>query len=156
MSDQNTTQPTESITKKEIMQFHWENYKMRQSHFWRSFERLILAVVTLWAIPFIKTSLIENKYIVVFFPTVALLLSYIGRKLLKAEYSRLMAVMNKLKELGGESIDFSHQNNSARVQLNSGQIGKIILNQVCIGLIVLSIIDLLIIISMTFGAIDHP
>src|SRR5688572_22285705 len=72
-------------------QLHWENYKMRQSHVWKSFDRLILAVVTLWAIPFIKLELFDSKYVIFLFPIVALFLSFAGTFLLKAEYNRLIA-----------------------------------------------------------------
>jgi hypothetical protein len=137
-------------------QLQWENYKMRQAHVWKSLDRLVFAVVTLWAIPFIKLDLFDYKYIIFLFPTVALLLSYTGRKLLKAEYARLIAVFDKIKE-NDESLDFMKSTTSStKVKtIKPKQIGNIMLKEICIGMIVLSLIDLLFIIGKISGIIKH-
>ncbi len=46
------TKPDHTIDDKvkliDMLQLHWSNYEMRQEHFWKSFGRLTIVVVTLW------------------------------------------------------------------------------------------------------------
>ena len=138
----------------DITQLHWENYKMRQAHAWRSLDRLVLAVVTLWAIPFVRVEQFEGKYIIFLFPLVALFLSYAGRKLLMAEYERSIAAFGKIKD-ENPSIDFRiSKDGSENTKIIKGQIGGILKN-ICGGLILLSVLDFLFIIAKFSGIIKH-
>jgi hypothetical protein len=133
-------------------QLQWENYKMRQSHVWKSFDRLILSVVTLWAIPFIKLELFSSRYVIFLFPIVALLLSFAGTFLFMAEYNRLIAVFEKVKE-DDENLDFMNlKSGKKNTKLKTKQVGPIMLC-ICIGLIVLSFLDLFFIIAKLSGLI---
>lgn len=134
------------------LQLQWENYKMRQSHVWRSFERLILIVVTLWAIPFVKPNLLAYKYIIYFFPLVALFLSIAGKKLLQAEYNRLIAVSDKIKDINSD-LDFLILKSGKKSKVKPNQIGRIMLNGICLWLIILSGINFLVILAITLGII---
>lgn len=161
MANQTDNQSGNNLTKQDILQLHWENYQLRQSHVWRSLERLILAVVTLWAIPFIKPELFKNIYIILFLPIVALSLSLVGRRLLKAEYNRLIIVIVKFKELLTPEIlrpDFEKgvKIGAKDIKVKAGEIRSIMLNEICIGLIVLSFIDLLIIVGIISNVMPHP
>jgi hypothetical protein len=125
----------------EMLKFHWQNYQMRQSHFWRSFNNLILALGTLWSIPFIKPQLFNELYVfTLFFPLVALFLSFVGRRLLKSEYQRLKAVYEIVDRLTPLAYKPDYP-------LPKGNIGKIITTQVCIGLILISFTDILLVLA---------
>lgn len=138
----------------DTIQFHWENYKMRQAHVWKSLDRLILAVITLWAIPFIKIELFDHKFIIFLFPIVALGLSYFGKKLLKAEYDRLIAVFEKIKD-EDPTLDFMKpKDKSRKVPITKPRVGDIMFG-ICQGLISLSFLDLAFITVKTFGIIKY-
>jgi hypothetical protein len=137
------TLPT-GFTDLEMLKFHWQNYHLRQSHFWRSFDHLILALGTLWSIPFIKPGLfIDISVFILFFPLVALFLSVMGRKLLTAEYKRLKSVYDIIDKL--TPIDYKPE-----FPIIKGSIGKIITTHICIGLILISITDILLVLAKLF------
>ena len=157
MSDQNSIHPEEEKTQSEtdtlkidMLKMHWENYQMRQSHVWKSLERLIFAIVTLWAIPFIKPDLFKEKYIIFLFPVVALFLSIVGLILLKAEYRRLRIVIERFDEFTPNRYKLNFKDGfkdkNRIIHIKPGLIGKLMLNVICIGIIILSTANLIFII----------
>lgn len=136
-----TPTPPGAFSDFEMLKFHWLNYQMRQSHFWRSFNNLILALGTLWTIPFIKPELFtELGIFALFFPLGALFLSFVGRKLLKAEYQRLKSVYEIIDKL-------TPYNYKPDYPKPKGSIGTIITTYICFGLILISCIDILLIVA---------
>jgi hypothetical protein len=144
--------PTRMDNRERIL-FHWENYKMRQAHVWKSFDRLILAVVILWILPFIQIDLFKSKIILLFFPAIAIFLSIVGRRLLKAEYERLMKVFIKITVLD-HTLDFNYPKSSSN-SITKNQIGGIII-RICTYLIYLSIVDLVLILLHILDLIQLP
>lgn len=142
---------TDELSKAEMMQLHWSNFQFRQSHIWRNLNRLIFATVVLWAIPFINPTLFKTLSIfILFFPFVAVFLSWTGRRLLKEEYQRLGVVIKKFDDLTPDIYkpDWS--------DIKKGKIGSIVFNEICYILISLSIVDLLLITGMLFFSFPQP
>ena len=53
----------------EALNLHWDNYKMRQAHYWQSLNRFTLAIITLWAVPYVKPDLFNSLgKLILFFP----------------------------------------------------------------------------------------
>ena len=71
----------------------WEEYKLRQTHYWASFNRFALAVITVSTIPYIKPDLVNvlGKR-VFFFPIVSCGITVVCSWILAAEYYRLRLV----------------------------------------------------------------
>ena len=84
----------------EAIKLLWEEYKLRQTHYWSSFNRFALSILTISVIPYIKPDIVKplGKVIVVF-PIVAFILSIGCTWLLSAEYQRLRMVREKYDEL---------------------------------------------------------
>jgi hypothetical protein len=81
------------IDSKEAIHYLWDDYKMRQGHYWASFNRFGLAIITVLVLPYIKP---ENMKplgrAVILFPIIGLVLSVLSMWLLGAEYQRLQAI----------------------------------------------------------------
>jgi hypothetical protein len=78
----------------------WEDYKMRQAHYWNSLSRFTLAVITLWVLPYVRPDIVKALGLfVLIFPAIAFLLSVASTWLLGAEYQRLRAVKQRLDSL---------------------------------------------------------
>ena len=78
----------------------WEEYKLRQTHYWSSFNRYALAVITISVIPYVKLDIVQplGKMVLVF-PVIGVLLSLACCWVLGAEYQRLRMVRQKYDEL---------------------------------------------------------
>jgi len=80
----------------------WEEIKLRQEHYWSSFNRFALAILTLIAIPYVKPDLSERLgRAVLVFPLVALVLAVVCTWYLAAEYQRLRMVRQAYDSLFG-------------------------------------------------------
>lgn len=78
----------------------WDEYKLRQTHYWGSFNRYALTIITISVIPYIKPDLVEPLgMMVLVFPAVGLMLSLACCWLLGAEYQRLRMVRERYDEL---------------------------------------------------------
>jgi hypothetical protein len=78
----------------------WEEYKLRQTHYWSSFNRYALSVITISVIPYVKPDVVKPlDELVLVFPVVGILLSLACCWLLGAEYQRLRMVRQKYDEL---------------------------------------------------------
>jgi hypothetical protein len=82
----------------EVIKIFWEDYKMRQAHYWSSLTRFTLAIITLWVLPYIRPDVVRLLgLLVLIFPAIALLLSVASFWLLGAEYQRLQAVKRRIE-----------------------------------------------------------
>jgi hypothetical protein len=84
----------------EILNFLWAEIKIRQDHYWSSFNKFGLMIITVMVIPFIRPEIADmlGRWIVVF-PIISLFLAIICTWYLAAEYQRLRMVRKKYEEM---------------------------------------------------------
>jgi hypothetical protein len=88
------------IKMEDAIKLLWEEYKLRYSNYWGSFNRYSLAILTITVIPYIKPDNVKPlEELVIAFPVIAILLTIICSWLLGAEYQRLDMVRKKYDNL---------------------------------------------------------
>ena len=88
---------------KDILSFLWDEFQLRQRHYWRSFNRFGLAIVAINVVPYVKPDILAPLgSFVLIFPFTSLVLSIVSTWLLAAEYQRLRMVYQKYDELLSE------------------------------------------------------
>ena len=84
---------------KDILACLWEEVKVRQEHYWSSFNRFALAIITINVVPYVKPELGgQLGLIVVAFPATSILISLVCTWFLGSEYQRLRMVRNAYDE----------------------------------------------------------
>ena len=77
----------------EVLGRLWEEYKLRQEHYWSSFNRFGFAIVTINIVPYLMPDLITQlDTMIALFPASASLLSLVCTVYLGSEYQRLRMV----------------------------------------------------------------
>jgi hypothetical protein len=98
---EDTTTP--KLEPREAIHYLWEEYKMRQAHYWASFNRFALAIITVLVIPYIKPENVESfGRSILFLPIFGLILSLTSTWLLGAEYQRLRSAKDRYVDLLAE------------------------------------------------------
>ena len=73
----------------------WEEIKLRQEHYWSSFNRFAVAIITINVVPYVQPDLVGTLgSIVLAFPIVSLAMATVCTWFLGAEYQRLRMVRN--------------------------------------------------------------
>ena len=91
------------MERKDILSFLWDEYQLRQQHYWSTFNRFGLAIVTINIVPYVKPDILAPLgSLALVFPFTSLVLSIVSTWLLGAEYQRLRMVRQKYDELLGE------------------------------------------------------
>ena len=81
------------VSAKDAATIRWEEFTLRQQHYWSSFHRFALAIITINVVPYVKPELsTQLGTLVIVFPFTAFLLSLATTWLLHAEYQRLQMV----------------------------------------------------------------
>ena len=81
-------------------QMLWDEYKLRQTHYWSSFNRFSLAIITITVIPYVKTEIVgQLENMIYLFPIVAIFITWFCSWLLWAEYQRLSGVRKQIDAL---------------------------------------------------------
>ena len=87
------------MDEKDILSRLWEEVRLRQDHYWSSFNRFALAIITINVVPYVKPELGgQLGGLVVAFPATSVLISLVCTWLLGAEYQRLRMVRNAYDE----------------------------------------------------------
>lgn len=127
----------------EAMKYLWEDYKMRQTHYWGSVNRFALAIITLLAVPHVQFGAAAAlRGSLWFLPTVGLILSLAATWLLGAEYQRLRSAKMKYEELLTSVYRPVHPKATFWQNLFGGNIGMLTTASFGIGFVGLSIVDL--------------
>lgn len=130
------------------VKFLWEDYKTRLTHYWSSFNRFALAVLTVLVIPYIRPEAVEPLgRSILFLPLTGLLLSLASTWLLGAEYQRLRAVKDKYDELIPSDYKPDPPNKTFLNRLFGRSIGKATTIMFGVGLVGLSAFDFYLLLS---------
>jgi len=93
--------PNNGIKKiEEAIKILWDDYRLRQEHYWKMLSQSSLAIITLWVIPYLKPEVLSMiGPFVYFFPFVAFILTLVVTWLLGAEYQRLAVIREEYDNL---------------------------------------------------------
>lgn len=87
------------MDEKDILSRLWEEIKLRQEHYWSSFNRFALVIITINIVPYLRPELVgQLGHLILAFPITSLLISSVCTWLLGAEYQRLRMVRNAYDE----------------------------------------------------------
>jgi len=150
---QNSNQSDDSkVEPKEAIKYLWEDYKMRQAHYWASFNRFALAIITVLVIPYIKPESVKPLgHSILFLPALGLILSLASTWLLGAEYQRLRAAKQKYEEILTEAYKPKHPHDNIFHEIFGRNIGTATMLMFGIGFSALSIADLFILLLYKVG-----
>lgn len=132
----------EGIHRLDAAKLYWEEYKLRQTHYWSSFNKFMLAVITIDVIPFVRPEIrTQLGNLTYFFPGIAVAVSLACMWLLGAEYQRLQSVRRKYDDLlGPENQRGPLETEGTWNELTEKPIGRVTSLGFGLGLIALSVI----------------
>ncbi len=140
-------------SEEQVLQALWDEYELRQTHYWSSFNRFALAILTVSVIPYVKPDLASmlGKLVAVF-PVVSLLISLASSWLLGAEYQRLRMVRQKYDELLGSKYQIPRMpRDTVWERLVALRIGTATSVMFGIGFVLLSLINLIVLLAIPLG-----
>ncbi len=83
------------MEEKDILACLWQEVKLRQEHYWSSFNRFALAIITINIVPYLKPELGDQLgRLIAVLPATSVLISLVCTWLLGSEYQRLRMVRN--------------------------------------------------------------
>lgn len=133
-----------ALSHQKALEFLWDEYKMRQTHYWSSFNRYGVAVIAILVVPYVKPDVGESLGpLVAIFPVVALLLSVAATWLLGAEYQRLRSAKERFEEHFPEAYRPEHPRRGFWTWVFGLRIGAATVLMFGLGLMALSIAGLL-------------
>jgi hypothetical protein len=91
------------LKRREILNFLWEEVKLRQEQYWSSFNKFGLVIITISFAPYLwpNIALQYGKYILIL-PIASFVLTLVCTWYLSAEYQRLYMIRNAYEELRSE------------------------------------------------------
>lgn len=84
------------VSEEKILDLLWDEFKMRQQHYWRSLSLFAVAIITLWIFPLLQHEVFRTiGRLILIFPVISFLVSILGGWLLGAEYQRMRPVKDE-------------------------------------------------------------
>lgn len=85
---------------KEILERLWEEMKLRQEHYWKSFNRFAIVIITINVVPYVRPEIVGPlDRIVHAFPIMAFLIAIVSTWYLGSEYQRQSMVRKAYYDL---------------------------------------------------------
>jgi hypothetical protein len=134
--------PNPAPKPEEALRYTWEDYKLRQTHYWASVNRFAVAVITLLVVPHLQLAGVAAlKDTLWFLPTIGMGLSVAATWLLGAEYQRLRSVKLKYEWLMTPLYTPIHPTKTRWQRICGGNIGMVTTLLFGVGFVGLSIVD---------------
>ena len=127
------------MTSEKVVDMHWREYEYRHKLFWGLLYKLIPAIATLIAVPFVYgVKIAEVRQYALLFPVMALTLSMVGAWLVSAEAARLRPVIENYRNSSKRFTDASGLSD-ARHDKISGIFSWRITGVVSVGLLIFGV-----------------